>query len=60
MVRSEVPWKSQNIPSFDIFFGRDYAEFLWDTIMETGSKYPITPFGVAARRLIQGSKGMTK
>ena len=60
VVRSELPWKSQTIPSFEIFFGRDYAEFLWDTIMEMGSKYSITPLGEAARRLIQGSRGMTK
>ena len=60
LVRSDVPWKSRNVASFDIFFGRDYAEYLWDTIMETGSRYSITLFGVAARRLILSARGMTK
>ncbi len=60
VIRSDLQSKGQNIASFDIFFGRDYAEYLWDTIMEVGSKYSIAPFGVAARRLIQGARGMTK
>jgi glycine cleavage system aminomethyltransferase T len=46
--------------SFDIFFGRDYAEYVWDELIHLGTKYSISPFGVAAYRLIHDQKETTR
>jgi glycine cleavage system aminomethyltransferase T len=46
--------------SFDLFFGRDYAEYVWDELIHLGTKYSISPFGVAAYRLIHDQKETTQ
>jgi sarcosine oxidase, subunit alpha len=43
--------------SFDIFFGRDYAEYVWDELVRRGMKYSMVPFGFEAHRLIREAKG---
>jgi glycine cleavage system aminomethyltransferase T len=45
--------------SFDLFFGRDYAEYVWDELIHLGKSYSISPFGVAAYRLIRERKKET-
>jgi sarcosine oxidase, subunit alpha len=46
--------------SFDLFFGRDYAEYMWDELVHLGTKYSISPFGVAAYGLIHERKEATR
>lgn len=46
--------------SFDVFFGRDYAEYVWDELMHLGKRYSLSPFGVEAHRLIHNRKEATQ
>ncbi len=46
--------------SFDLFFGRDYAGYVWDELIHLGTKYSISPFGVAAYRLVHEQKETTR
>jgi sarcosine oxidase subunit alpha len=48
MVRLDVSYGGQRIPSFDLFCGRDYAEYFWDALVEAGSEFGLRPFGVTA------------
>jgi sarcosine oxidase subunit alpha len=34
--------------SYDLYFGREYGEYMWDSLMEAGSPYGVTPFGTEA------------
>ena len=40
--------------TFLVLVGREYAEFVWDSIMHAGHEYDITPFGIACRSLLGG------
>ncbi len=42
--------------AFDVYCGRDYAEYVWDAIMEAGHEYGILPFGSDAHERL--SKGL--
>ena len=33
------------LTSFELYFGREYGEYMWDVLMEAGAEYSITPFG---------------
>jgi sarcosine oxidase subunit alpha len=55
IVRSDARHANENgIPSFDLYFGRDYAEYVWDALMDVGQEFDLTPFGVTAHNLIHG------
>ncbi len=43
------------LPGYEIFFSREYGEYLWDAMMEAGSEFQMRPFGLAAARLLEGS-----
>jgi sarcosine oxidase subunit alpha len=32
--------------SFELFYGREYGEYVWDALMEAGEEYGVSPFGV--------------
>ena len=34
--------------SYDLYFGREYGEYMWDSLMEAGSPHGVTPFGTEA------------
>ena len=34
--------------SHDLYFGREYGEYMWDSLMEAGSPHSVTPFGTEA------------
>jgi glycine cleavage system aminomethyltransferase T len=42
--------------AFDVFCGRDYAEYVWDAIIEAGHEYGIAPFGLDAHDRLGGSR----
>lgn len=48
---------SGGVPTFDIYCGRDYAEYVWDGLMEAGHEYDIAPFGLDAHDRLKGARG---
>ena len=44
----------QDLPCYDVYFGRDFGEYLWDAMLEAGHEYGITPFGVEALTRLAG------
>ena len=43
------------LPSYDIYFGRDFGEYLWEAILEAGREYGMAPVGVEAlKELAEG------
>ena len=42
--------------AFDVYCGRDYAEYVWDAIIEAGHEYGIAPFGLDAQDRLGGSR----
>ncbi len=41
------------LPSYDIYVDRAHGEYLWETLIEAGHRYGITPFGTAALSQLQ-------
>jgi sarcosine oxidase subunit alpha len=37
-----------DLPSYDLYFGREYGEYMWDSLMEAGSPFGVIPFGTEA------------
>ena len=38
---------------YQIFFNREYGEYLWDAVIQAGREFQIGPFGLAAERLLR-------
>lgn len=38
-----------SLPAFELYFGRDLGEYMWDAIVEEGQEFGVTPFGLSAR-----------
>ncbi len=38
--------------AYEIYCGRAYGEYLWDTLMDAAQEFGAVPFGLAARRLL--------
>lgn len=45
-------WDVGELRGYQILVTRDYAEFVWDAVMEAGAEFGIVPFGMAAWRMI--------
>ena len=44
-----------SLPSYDIYFGRDFGEYLWEVMVEAGHEYGMAPIGVEAlKELAEG------
>ena len=43
----------EDLPCYYIYVDRAYGEYLWETLIEAGSRYGITPFGTAAFNRLQ-------
>ena len=41
---------------WEIHFPVEYAEYMWDTLMEAGKEFGITPFGMEAQRILRLEK----
>ena len=40
------------IQSYDVFFGRDYGDHMWESLMDAGERHGLTPFGLEALALL--------
>ena len=40
------------LPAYEIFFNREYGQYLWRAVMEAGRESKITPFGIRAVQLL--------
>lgn len=36
------------LPACTLFFGREYGDYMWESIMEAGERYGLVPFGIEA------------
>ena len=36
------------LPGYELYFGREFGEYIWDALLEAGEEYEVTPFGVEA------------
>ena len=34
------------LPGYELYFGREYGEYMWDTLMEAGEPHGVVPFGI--------------
>ena len=42
---------------WEVHFPAEYAEYMWDLIMDAGSEFGISPFGLEAQRILRLEKG---
>jgi sarcosine oxidase subunit alpha len=47
-VRSEL--------AYEVYCGREFGEYLWDTLRDAGEEFGAVPFGVATQRLLHAEK----
>lgn len=40
--------------SYDLFFGRDYGDHMWESLIDAGERHGLTPFGLEALRALCG------
>ena len=40
--------------SYDLFFGRDYGDHMWESLMDAGERHGLTPIGLEALRVLCG------
>lgn len=36
------------LPGYTLLFGREYGDYMWESIMEAGERYGLVPFGIEA------------
>ena len=36
------------VPGYELYFGRDYGEYMWDSVLEAGEPAGLTPVGTEA------------
>jgi sarcosine oxidase subunit alpha len=39
--------------AYEVYCGRDFGEYLWETLKDAGQEFGAVPFGVAAQRLLR-------
>ena len=39
--------------AYEVYCGREFGEYLWDTLRDAGQEFGVVPFGVAAQRLLR-------
>ena len=42
---------------WEVHFPAEYAEYMWDAVMDAGSEFGISPFGLEAQRILRLEKG---
>ena len=42
------------LPVYDLLFGRDYGDHMWESLMDAGERHGLTPFGLEALALLNG------
>jgi sarcosine oxidase subunit alpha len=53
VVRADVG----SLLAYEIYYGREFGEYLWDTLRDAGQEFAVVPFGVATLRLLQAEEG---
>ncbi|MCY4528666.1 MAG: hypothetical protein OXD46_06515 [Chloroflexi bacterium] len=43
-----------NLPTYDLLFGRDYGDHVWESLIDAGERHGLTPFGIEAMSLLSG------
>ena len=43
------------LPAYEIYTGREFGEYAWDALLETGAEYGVVPVGVEAMEELAGS-----
>ncbi len=36
------------LPAYTLFFGREYGDYMWESILEAGERHDLVPFGIEA------------
>lgn len=54
LIRSGASIGERRVTFNELYFGRDYAEYFWDAMMEAGREHGVVPIGTAALRSIRG------
>ena len=36
------------LPAYTLFFGREYGDYMWESVLEAGERYGLVPFGTEA------------
>jgi sarcosine oxidase subunit alpha len=39
--------------AYEVYCGREYGDYLWDTLRDAGQEFGAVPFGVTAQRLLR-------
>ena len=42
-----------DLPSYELYFGREFGEYMWDALTEAGHEYQAMPFGIEASARLQ-------
>jgi len=42
--------------AYEVYYGREFGEYLWDTLMDAGQEFGAVPFGVVAQRLLRAEE----
>ena len=42
--------------AYEVYCGREFGEYLWDTLRDAGQEFGVVPFGVAAQRLLRAEE----
>lgn len=59
IIREDIVRKDLAVlPAYWLLTGREFGEWFWDAVMHAGREFDITPFGLAAQRLLQ--EGLTR
>jgi len=60
VVRADGSRDGKSVQSYDVFFGRENAEYVWDSIFGAGgAECKVTPVGLSAYELIHGGESKT-
>ena len=51
LLRSDL----KGLPAYDVYFGREFGEYMWDALLETGEEYDVKPIGFEAIGRLEGS-----
>ena len=42
-----------SVCSYEVYFGREFGEYMWDALLEAGDEHGATPVGVEAVERLQ-------
>lgn len=44
-----------SVPSYEVYFGREFGEYMWDALLDAGDEHGATPVGIEAMEKLVGS-----